>query len=223
MQSPAWSPFNTSFSSTFSASTFSTQFSSHQEVAENAFSDFLSQQSCFFHDDDDEEEREWIEQQRVKFHVETRGFYRDPSSLPLLSDPPRLTPHQRSDSSISLSFQKALTPKKKKPSLTKQAKEFFSLSLTSRKSSAKLSTAYREDGIDTPPPTPPFPAPPLLTMPTRRDKKNGCKTCPKCNWGALQKRESCDGDMLVTCFCRADLCFGCLRDWDYCEGTCASH
>jgi len=228
MRSPPWSPFNTSFSSTFSTNTFSTQISSsHHEIeAEAAFSEFLMDQSasCFFHDDDDgEEERLWLEKQRAKFEFETRGIYRDPTSLPLLSDPPRLTPHHRSNSSISSSFQKSSKPKKKKSSLGKQAKEFFSssLSLTSRKSSSKLSTAFREQsGIDTPPPTPPFRAPPFLSSPIRKEKKGAYKTCPKCNWGALQKRESCDGAKMVTCLCHADLCFGCLRDWDYCEGTC---
>ena len=223
MRSPPWSPFNSSFSSTFSRSTSFSQLSTQQEVVEKAFSDYLSDKSCFFHDDDDgEEEKSWLERQRTQFHIDTRGFYRSVSSLPLLSDPPRLTPRQRSDSSISVASQLAIKSRKKKPSLGKQAKELFSFSLTTRKSSAKLSTAYCEqNGMDTPPLTPPFPAPPLL--PVQNKKDNGdCKTCPNCGWGALQKHEGRNGDMLVTCLCHADLCFRCLKDWDYCGGSCAS-
>lgn len=46
------------------------------------------------------------------------------------------------------------------------------------------------------------------------------KACPKCE--AYLERTGSSFQMMATCKCGADLCFGCLNDWDFCEGCCES-
>ena len=42
------------------------------------------------------------------------------------------------------------------------------------------------------------------------------KDCPKCG-EVLERGEQ---TLMVTCCCHADMCYACLQDWDFCEGTC---
>ncbi len=47
-------------------------------------------------------------------------------------------------------------------------------------------------------------------------EKKGWKTCPKCS----QVVERTEGCLHMTCRCKAEWCYACLRDWGVCNSTC---
>jgi hypothetical protein len=47
-------------------------------------------------------------------------------------------------------------------------------------------------------------------------EKKGWKTCPKCS----QVVERTEGCLHMTCRCKAQWCYSCLRDWSVCNSTC---
>jgi hypothetical protein len=208
MRSPLLTPLlATSSSSTFSSSTSSTDNHS-------ALNAYLSTQSFFFHDDDDNtKEASWISAQCRKFQLLAGPRTRDPSALPSLDQPPTLRAAERYYSTKrgdrkarkdGYPAEKKLKTKKSTLGLrTAGLRDIFGMG--NKKSNFDLFEEGRQGEVKR--------RTQVDEAPPRSDAR---KQCPKCKW-ALEKQER---TLLVTCWCRADMCYACLRDWDFCEGSC---